>query len=451
MSESLLFVNARLVDCDTDTPGSLLVRDGKIAAVYKGDGEFMNVEHPASLHPARAGIPDASLHPAHVAHPDARIIDCGGATLMPSFIDMHAHFRDPGFTKKEDLQSGSRAAAAGGYATVVLMPNTNPVISDRGASLDVRSRASGSGFTDIFQAVSLTRAFGGTDTSALADLDPAETPIATEDGHEVASAAVMLDAMRACAKTGVLVSCHCEDPSLAERARELRASALADPEHSATLYDKTERLLRLAEDTLTYRNLALAEEAGCRVHIAHISTAGSLAAVRDAKTRRKEVSCEVTPHHLALTSESHEIVNPPLRHEKDRQALIRGLVDGTIDSIATDHAPHTADDKLAGAPGFSGIQAAFPVCNSVLVKEGPLTLSDLSRIMSANPSRLLGLAKGRLTEGQEADLVLLDPDKAVVINPASDSWLSRGKNCPYTGNTFRGEILATFRRGQRIF
>ena len=253
VSEPLLFINARLVDCDTDTSGALLVRDGKIAAVYH------------------------DLHPAQVEHPEARVIDCGGATLMPAFVDMHAHFRDPGFTYKEDLESGSRAAAAGGFATVVLMPNTNPVISDRAASLAVRARASGAEFPDIFQSVSLTRGFGGTDTSALADLDPSETPIATEDGHEVASAAVMLDAMRICAKTGVLVCCHCEDPSLAERARELRTAALADPGNSATLYTKAERILRLAEVTLTYRYLALAEEAGCRVHIDHLSTIRSLA------------------------------------------------------------------------------------------------------------------------------------------------------------------------------
>ncbi len=458
MSEPLLFINARLVDCDTDTPGSLLVRDGKIAAVYRGILHPDKSLHPAgaepgldSLHPAKCSVPDASFHPAQVEHPDARVIDCGGATLMPAFIDMHAHFRDPGFTHKEDLQSGSRAAAAGGFATVVLMPNTNPVISDRVASLTVRARASGAESPDIFQSVSLTRGFGGTDTSALAELNPAETPIATEDGHEVASAAVMLDAMRACAKTGVLVCCHCEDPSLAERARELRTAALADPDNSAVLYEKTERLLRLAEDTLTYRNLALAEEADCRIHIDHISTIGALTAVRDAKTRRGVVSCEVTPHHLALTADSPEIVNPPLRHEEDRMALIRGLADGTIDTIATDHAPHTREDKQTGAPGFSGIQAAFPVCNTVLVKAGHLTLSALSRLLSANPARLLGLARGRLAEGLDADLVLLDPDKAVTIDPASESWQSRGKNCPYAGKQFHGEILATFRRGQRIF
>ncbi len=444
MSETLLFVNARLVDCNIDTPGALLVRDGKIAAVYKEEGML-------SMKAAESSVPGGSLHPAQAVHPDALVIDCGGATLMPAFVDMHAHFRDPGFTRKEDLQSGSCAAAAGGYATVVLMPNTNPVISDRAASLAVRSRASGSGYPDIFQSVSLTRDFDGTDTSALADLDPCETPIATEDGHEVASAAVMLDAMRNCAKTGVLVSCHCEDPSLADRARELRARALADPDHSAVLYDETEHLLRLAEDTLTYRNLALAEESGCRVHIAHISTTGSLATVRDAKARSGEVSCEVTPHHLALTSESPEIVNPPLRREEDRQALIRGLTDGTIDAIATDHAPHTAADKLAGAPGFSGIQTAFPVCNTMLVKAGHLTLSALSALMSANPSRLLGLERGRFAEEFDADLVLLDPDKEIVIDPASESWKSRGENCPFAGTEVHGKILATFRRGQRIF
>lgn len=429
MSEDIYFYNVRLVDRDMDTPGSLLIRDGVIAGVFR-EGEYTDTAGDMA---------------------GARLVNADGAILMPAFVDMHAHFRDPGFTQKEDLVSGSQAAAAGGYATVVLMANTDPVVSDRAAACEIRSRATGMRFPDVFQAVSLTRDFDGCDTTALAHLDPAEIPLVSEDGREVASAAVMFDALSLCAKTGVLVSCHCEDPTLAQRAKELRTAALADPANSAEHCTQAESLLRLAEDLMTERNLSLADAAGCRIHIAHVSTRGSLAAVFAAKKRRAGVSCEVTPHHLALTARDAEIVNPPLRFDEDRQALIQGLIDGTIDAIATDHAPHTESDKRSGAPGFSGIQSAFPVCNTILVRAGHLSLSALSKVMSANPAGLLGLHRGLLQVGMDADLVLLDADTPVSIDPTADSWLSRGKNTPFTGKRFYGAIRATLRRGVLLF
>lgn len=429
MSKDLYIYNARLIDRDMDIPGSLLVRDGVIAGVFQ-EGEYKE---------AAGDIVGA------------RLINADGAALMPAFVDMHAHFRDPGFTQKEDLTSGSHAAAAGGYATVVLMANTNPVISDLEAAQQVRSRATNARFPDIYQAVSLTRAFDGRDTTALGQLNPTETPLVSEDGLEVASSAVMFDALSLCAKTGVLVSCHCEDPTFALRAKELRTAALANPKNSCELYAQAERLLRLAEDLMTERNLSLAEAAGCRVHIAHVSTHGALSAVRAAKKRRPGVSCEVTPHHLALTAKENEIVNPPLRFEEDRQALIHGLSDGTIDAIATDHAPHTESDKRSGAPGFSGIQSTFSVCNTVLVRAGHLNLSTLSKVMSANPASLLGLPRGLLQIGMDADLVLLDPNAPFSIDPTTNLWFSRGKNTPFAGKQFYGAIRATMRRGTLIF
>ncbi|HHU36121.1 MAG TPA: dihydroorotase [Treponema sp.] len=429
MSEDIYIYNVRLVDRDMDTPGSLLIRDGVIAGVFR-EGEYTDT----------AGDMVG-----------ARLVNADGAILMPAFVDMHAHFRDPGFTQKEDLVSGSQAAAAGGYATVVLMANTNPVVSDRAVACEIRSRATGMRFPDVFQAVSLTRDFDGCDTTALAHLDPAEIPLVSEDGREVASAAVMFDALSLCAKTGVLVSCHCEDPTLAQRAKELRTAALADPANSAEHYTQAESLLRLAEDLMTERNLSLADAAGCRIHIAHVSTRSSLAAVFAAKKRRAGVSCEVTPHHLALTAREAEIVNPPLRFDEDRQALIQGLIDGTIDAIATDHAPHTESDKRSGAPGFSGIQTAFPVCNTILVRAGHLSLSALSKIMSANPAGLLGLHRGLLQVGMDADVVLLDANAPISIDPTADSWLSRGKNTPFAGKRFYGAIRATLRRGVLLF
>lgn len=453
---SVIIHNARLIDSGTDERGALLVRDGLIAGICLGE------DGPDSLF--------------HMSDESPDLFDARGLVLMPSFIDMHAHFRDPGHTTKEDLVSASRAAAAGGYGTVVLMPNTNPVISDAESALAVRERVQSAGLIDAFQSVSLTRGFDGTDTSALENLDPASVPVATEDGKEVSSAAVMLKAMELCARQGVLVSCHCEDPDLAVAARPFREQALsvaggdpacrrdlaarftslsgsADFEPVRANLAQAGRLLRLAENTMTERNLALAAAAACRVHIAHISTREALDAVRRYRAERPNgVSCEVTPHHLALNDLVPGIVNPPLRSEADRLALVDALADGTIDAIATDHAPHTAADKAAGAPGFSGIQTAFSLCHTVLVKNGRISLQRLSALMSGRPAELLALARGRLRVGFAADLVLVDPVLAWKVNAAdSSAWYSRSRNSPVDGETLHGRVVHTWKAGRTVW
>ena len=506
-ADDFLIANARLVDRDRDEMGAVFVHGGKIAAVYTGD-EAERVKSDIERMSSDCGEP---FYPG-----PPEIYDARGLVLMPAFVDLHAHFRDPGYTKKEDIMTASRAAVAGGYSTVVLMANTNPVISDQSAAEAVNARIREIGLVDSFQAVSLTRNFDGRDTTALDDLDASIVPIATEDGREVSSSSVMLEAMKKCAGRGVIVSCHCEDPDLALAAKPFReaylrsldanaretarasarvnavTSVIANTNASSSLADAG-RLLALAEDIMTSRNLELAFEAGCRVHIAHVSTANSLDAVRRAKVRSASagtanfsvtgeisgeatshltstvigeatshltstVSCEVTPHHLSLTNELNEIVNPPLRSEADRQALIDGILDGTVDAIATDHAPHTAEDKAAGAPGFSGIQTAFSVCYTSLVKTGRISLSLLSALMSANPASILGLKRGLLSSGYDADLVLVDPDARITVDVSGDSekcagecWFSLGKNTPFAGKTLDGKILATYKKGREVF
>jgi len=469
--KDLLIYNARLVDRDMDVRGALLVRDGKISAVYPDE----------TGHGAAAAASSAQ----DSAGPD--VYDAHGAALMPAFVDLHAHFRDPGYTRKEDLLSGSQAAAAGGYGTVVLMANTKPVISTQSGAAEVNGRAREIGIIDAFQAVSLTRNFDGADTTGLDDLDSAVVPLATEDGREVASATVMLEAMKKCALRGVIVSCHSEDPELAAAAKIYREAALkvmtsrlgGQRQYGReVIHEKLSaagRLLRLAEDTMTVRNLALAAEAGGHVHIAHVSTTGSLDAVRRAKASLAaakggivsgdgrtapgstaaaggRVTCEVTPHHLALTDNRAEIVNPPLRGDADRESLIEGLIDGTVDAIATDHAPHTAEDKDAGAPGFSGIETAFSLCNTALVITGRLSLSRLSELMSANPAEILSLNRGLLRAGFDADLTIVDPDVLWAVDTADGGrWFSRGKNSPLAGEQLYGRVLATFKRGRKVF
>ncbi|MCD1655660.1 dihydroorotase [Treponema zuelzerae] len=453
---STLVLNARLIDKNTDCPGAVLIRGERIAGVFRNADSSSARRLAAAALAADSGTSDYDEY------------DAKGAVLMPAFVDLHAHFRDPGFTHKEDLLSASRAAAAGGYGTVVLMANTDPVISDGAAAAAVRERVREIGLIDAFQAVSLTRNFDGRDASALSSLDSREVPVATEDGREVASSAVMLDAMRRCAAAGVVVSCHCEDPELAAGAKPFRAQALAESDSSRvkTLLGEAECRLRLAEDLMTDRNLSLAAASGCRVHIAHASTAGVLESIRRAKKQRapvavsrggdtaivSPVTCEATPHHLVLTDDYPAIVNPPLRPAADRAALVAALLDGTIDAIATDHAPHTPADKAAGAPGFSGIQTAFAVCFTELVGTGLVGLSRLSALMAANPAEILGLERGLLKEGWRADLALADVDSARTLDPDDESaWFSKGKNTPLAGTPLRGWITAVWNAGRRVY
>lgn len=461
--KALLVYNARLVDRDVDSPGALLARDGKIERVFIASGNSASGESA-----------EASELAALRADPAVESVDALGRVVMPAFVDLHAHFRDPGQTQKEDVGTASRAACAGGYGTVVLMANTNPVISTQGAALEVVSRVRAEGLIDAFQAVSLTRDFDGADVSALGSLDPALVPVASEDGREVASAAVMLRAMESCAHSGVIVSCHCEDPDLAREAKPHRVAALeaarssglpsgrlASPGKAPSDEITREllaagRLLALAEDTMTERNLRIARAAGCRVHVAHVSTRASLDAVRRAKADSLSsggfsVTCEATPHHLSLTDSVAEIVNPPLRGDADREALIAGLLDGTVDAIATDHAPHAAGDKASGAPGFSGIEIAAATAHTALVATGMIGLGKLSALMAANPAAILGLPRGLLRSGFDADFIIFDPSARFTVDPASGEWHSRGKNTPLAGATLSGVVLATYKRGVKVY
>lgn len=437
MKDLLLIYNARLIDSEHDIKnGAILIRGGKIEGV---------LTKPA----AKKLMQDDSVG----------LYDACGNVVMPSFIDMHAHFRDPGLTQKEDIESGSKAAAAGGFGTVVLMPNTNPVVSSLQMAEENNKKADELGLCQVIQSVSITKNFDGVTISHLDGLKNKTVPVITEDGHEVTNSAVMLDAMKIAAKKGITVSCHCEDPFLAAAARPLRKQALeflakGNKSKAASLLQQADALLALAEDTATFRNIRLAEEAGCHLHLCHVSTAQCIEAVRSAKARGVNVTCEITPHHIGLAGGKSQnvfhIVNPPLRSEKDRAALIQALLDGTADVISTDHAPHTEQDKASGSPGFSGLETAFGVCNSVLVKEHGMTLKQLSKIMSERPARLLGLNdRGTLSAGNRADLVVLNPDEEWTV--CGQEFASKGKYTPLEGKKLTGNIVATFFNGNIVF
>lgn len=473
MAKSVILYNAHLVDSHVDSPGAIVVTDKKISYVFLGDctEEKMARRLAATTLTERDFLEIPEFVNAH------------GLTLMPSFIDMHVHFRYPGQTQKEDLDTGLKAAVAGGFGTVVLMPNTNPVVSTGEMAQRIIEEAESRNLATVFQTISITKDFEGTDTSELDNMHPSKIPMITEDGHDVESAAVMLEAMQKAGKHNVIVSCHCEDVSLAKAARPFRERALgfmkkygipadkynAPKEHVPSSIDfeidgnltAANRLLALAEDTATERNIEIAKTAGCHIHIAHCSTKTSIDAVRRAKAQIADgtapadfaISVEVTPHHLSLSGSEapflRALVNPPLRSENDRRALINAIKDGTVDVISTDHAPHTAEDKAAGSPGFTGLETAFAVCHTILVEQEGIPLTKLSALMSDNPAQLLNLTSGRLAIGHEANFILVDTKEKWIVD--SNCFFSKGKASPQNGAKLTGRVHATFFGGKKVF
>ena len=474
----LLIYNARLLDESTDSPGAVLSIEGKIRSVFQGC--FTTEKAASEL--AKAILIENKID----ENSAVEFFNAEGLTVTPSFIDMHVHLRDPGLTQKEDLESGLRAAVAGGYGTVVAMPNTNPVVSTGEQAKELRERAKALNLANMFQVCSITRNFEGKDVSHINELNPEEVPVISEDGKEVASSAIMLEGMKNAASRKLIVACHCEDPELAAAAKPFRKKALeimkeynlsawgisknqkkapekAMKEIQDALSNANE-LLALAEDIATERNLELAENAECHIHLCHVSTAKSIEAARRAKKKISEskfdlsdtgfsVTCEVTPHHIGLcgTEEPYirALVNPPLRPENDRLALIEAIRDGTVDCISTDHAPHTAEDKAAGAPGFTGLETSFGVCNTKLVKECKISAKKLSQLMSANPARILKLNKGLLKTGFDADLTLVNPDEEWKVEPKN--FFSKGKATPFEGEILSGTVKAVFISGKKVF
>lgn len=419
-----LFYNARLIDAQTDAVGAILVDDGIIDKIWKNQDCDVAYE-------------------SYKDDESVQKIDVQTHVLMPSFIELHAHFRDPGLTHKEDIQSGSQAAVAGGYGSVVLMANTSPPVSDIQTVRQNAQKARNIGLIDIFQTVSITQGFDGDTISHLQTLNAEEVPMVSEDGFDVASSCVLFDAMKICAEKGIVVSCHSEDMSFAHEAKKMRYTNAEGKKHA-------EHLLYIAENIATARNIELAEEAQCRIHLAHVSTKKSMNHVRRAKKAGVHVTCEVTPHHIALTASAQQTVNPPLQSEKDRLALIEAIADGTVDAVATDHAPHTPEDKQNGAPGFTALETAFAVCNTILVKQNNINLCRLSGLMSQNPADILGLRRhGLLKKGFVADFVIIDTEKQ--WNVASKNFFSKGKNTPFEGMTVYGKPIKTVKNGKTVF
>jgi len=383
---------------------------------------------------------------------DARPIDVRGLVVVPGLIDMHVHLREPGGEAKETILTGVRAAVRGGFTTVCAMPNTRPVNDRREVTEMILERARRAGLANVLPIAAVTTGSAGRELVDMPDLAASGAAAFSDDGFPVADSRIMREAMASAAAVGRLVIDHCEDRSLA------KGGVINEGPVAARL--GLPGIPAAAEDVWVARDIILAESAGTRVHIAHLSTAGGARMVAEAKARGARISAEATPHHLLLTDEAVAggdpdfKMNPPLRSAADRQALVEALRTGAVEVIATDHAPHTPEEKGRGireAPfGVIGLETAVSLVLDRLVGPGTISLARFVDLMSAAPARLLGLSKkGRLETGADADLTILDLDLPVTIDRSR--FESKGRNTPFEGWALRGGPVMTIVGGRIVY
>ncbi|MDP2674545.1 MAG: dihydroorotase [Dehalococcoidia bacterium] len=442
MTNPLAVRGGRVIDPANglDAVADVLIADGRVAAVGPGAGK------------------DA-----------AEVIDASRLVVCPGFVDIHAHLRQPGFEHKETIASGTLAAARGGFTTVCAMPNTEPVADNAAAIEFVLRTAEAEGVVRVLPIGCVTKGRQGKELAELAELAEAGAVAFSDDGSPVADPHLMRRALEYASMLELPVIDHCEDAALAaggvmhEGWVAVRLGLRGAP--------------AAAEEAMVARDIALAELTGSHVHMAHVSTAGAVDLIRRAKARGLPVTAEVTPHHLCLTHEAvllgalalvgggsapaaydtNAKVSPPLRTPEDAAACLEGLLDGTIDCIATDHAPHAIEDKLCefdhAAFGISGLETAFALCLT-LVHDGRLALPSLIERLTAGPVRTLGLDRhvegiGTLSPGAPADVALIDPEAEWTVEP--ERFASKGKNTPLAGRTLRGRVVATLYGGRVVW
>ncbi|MGD8897369.1 MAG: dihydroorotase [Acidobacteriota bacterium] len=383
----------------------------------------------------------------------AQVLEMKGLVVCPGFIDIHTHLREPGQEHKETIATGTRAAAAGGFTAVCAMPNTEPVNDNEGITRLMLEKARVDGAVRVFPIGAITQGSKGEELSEYGDLREAGCVAVSDDGHPVADSRVMRRALEYAKAFDLVVTDHCEEPRLSEE------TCMNEGLVSTHLGLRGEPAV--GEAIMVERDVLLAELTGGRAHIAHISTAASVDAVRRGKARGVNVTTEVTPHHLFLTDEevresaydTSTKMKPPLRSEGDRQATIAGLQDGTIDCIVTDHAPHHVDDKKVefdkAANGVVGLETAVALCLDRLVGEGLVDLPGLVALLSANPARVLGLPGGTLAKGSPADVTVLDLGRNRQVDPSR--FESKGRNTPFAGWILKGWPVATIVGGKVVW
>ena len=420
----MLIKNGRVIDpaSNTDEVKDILVCDGMIEKVEKDISEEAE-----------------------------SIIDAKGCLVMPGLIDLHVHFREPGFEHKETIRTGARAAARGGFTTVCSMPNTKPVVDSVEMVEYIKNKAEEVTDINILPVAAITAGQDGEYITDFESLKEAGAVAVSEDGKSVMNARVYRQAMRLAAEVGIPIFAHCEDKNLVARG-VMNAGARAK---QLGLYG----IMNAVEDTIVARDILLAKNTGAQLHLCHCSTADSVRMVQLAKEAGLPVTAEVCPHHFTLTeddvdgTDSNYKMNPPVRTKADRDALIQGLASDIMDVISTDHAPHHKSEKdlpFAEAPfGIVGLETSVALTMTELVHKGHITPMQMAEKMSYNPAKVLGIDKGTLLPGRIADITIIDPDKEYVID--SSTFVSMGKNQPFDGKKVKGEVRYTLVGGEVIY
>lgn len=419
---TVLLKRARIIDPSNgiDMLGDILIKDGKIAEV--GEDLFTHAEA-------------------------AEIIDCIGLVAAPGLVDMHTHLRDPGQTHKEDVFTACRAAAAGGVTSLLAMPNTTPAM-DTPEQVRALLEKSKTADAAVYTAACITQGLHGEKLADLQALKNAGAVAFSDDGQPVKNTACLLEALRFCSAENITLTAHCEDKYLAGN------GIINEGEISKRL--GVCGIPNAAEDCGTAREIAAAASIGAPVHICHVSTKGSAEFIRDAKKRGVKVTAETCPHYLLLTEKALETrdadyrMNPPLRTESDRLAMLEAVIDGTIDAISTDHAPHTTEEKadfLTAPNGSIGMETSLSATLTALGDR--LTLSEIIEKMSTNPAKILGIPAGTLSIGANADIVLFDPEQSWTVDP--NSLHGKSKNTPFKGMTLKGRVIMTIYHGRKVY
>lgn len=423
----LLIANGHLIDpaAPENTGMSVLVEDGRVAAWIK---------------------------PGEAAPDGCEILDASGLLVAPGFIDLHVHVREPGQEHKETIATGAAAAVAGGWTSVCPMPNTNPVNDNAAITRYMIEQAEHAGLANVFPIGAITKSSDGTELAEMGEMKAAGAVAVSDDGRPVPNAGIMRRAMQYARDFDLPVVDHCEDKSL--------SSGGVMHEGRVSLLLGLKGMPALAEEIDAVRDILLAKETGAHIHIAHVSTKGAIEAVRRAKNEGINVTCEVTPHHFTLTDKAVEGYDtntkmaPPLRSEKHLEAVLEGIKDGTIDAIATDHAPHHADEKALEydrAPfGITGLETGVGLALSELVHKGVIGLERFVEMCSAAPARIFKLeGRGTLKPGSFADITLIDPEMKWTYSNADSR--SKSKNCPFDGWEFTGRAVASIVGGRVVY
>ncbi|MEW6129143.1 MAG: dihydroorotase [Acidobacteriota bacterium] len=421
---------------------NLLIKGGKIIDPSQGLDEIADLR-------IENGVITQIGHA--ISEDNLEIFDATGLIVSPGFIDLHVHLREPGEEYKETIASGSAAAVAGGFTSICAMPNTKPVNDNASITRYIIDKAREANLANVYPVGAITRGSKGEELAEMAEMKTAGAVAVTDDGKPVMNSQVMRHAMEYARDLDLVVADHCQDTCLSA------CGVMHEGKYSTQLGLKG--MSGAAEDSHVARDIMLAEITGARVHIMHISTAKAIRMVRDAKQKGLPVTCEVTPHHLALTDsavvgfDTNTKMNPPLRTESDREALIEAIIDGTIDAIATDHAPHHLDEKMLEydhAPfGVIGVETALGVVLQVLYHSGKVPLRRIIEMLTIGAARVFSLPKGTLKVGSQADITLIDPEREWKIEPAK--FKSKSRNTPFANWEVKGKVHATWVSGRQVF